>query len=229
MLINIILSTVSTIAILFAGMYIWWRFYYFFRDPEREIPGGNNIVSPADGTIVYVKEIKNGEIPISVKKGKEIRLEEMSKIHDNRFNEGYIIGIFMSPLSVHVNRAPISGKVEQISYFHSKNINMGRMFLNTIFRKKPFYVGCDHILQNERNTIIINGEFPVAVVQIADVVVHKILCWVKEGQTITKGERIGLIRMGSQVDIILPAEKGIKIVVREGEYVYAGETILATY
>ncbi|MFH1861001.1 MAG: phosphatidylserine decarboxylase [bacterium] len=226
---NTILIIISTIIILFAGMYIWWRFYYFFRDPERKIPAGDNIVSPADGTIVYVKEINEGQIPMSVKKGKEIRLEEIANIQHNRFNKGYIIGIFMSPLSVHINRAPISGKVEQISYFHSKNINMGRMFLNTIFRIRPFYSGCDHLLQNERNTIIIDGKFPIAVVQIADVVVHKILCWVKEGQTVTKGERIGLIRMGSQVDIILPAEKGIKIAVKEGEYVYAGQTVLVTY
>lgn len=226
---NIILITISTVVILFAGMYIWWRFFYFFRDPERIIPSGNNIVSPADGTVVYVKEIKKGQVPMAVKKGKEIRLEEIAKIQHNEFNEGYIVGIFMSPLSVHVNRTPISGKVEQISYFHSKNINMGRMFLNTIFRRRPFYSSCDHILQNERNTIVINGEFPVAVVQIADVVVHKILCWVKEGQTVTKGERIGLIRMGSQVDIILPGKREIEILVKEGEYIYAGQTVLATY
>ncbi|MBU0701907.1 phosphatidylserine decarboxylase [bacterium] len=95
---NIILIIISTIVILFAGMYIWWRFYYFFRDPERKIPAGDNIVSPADGTIVYVKEINEGQIPMSVKKGKEIRLEEIANIQHNRFNKGYIIGIFMSPL-----------------------------------------------------------------------------------------------------------------------------------
>jgi phosphatidylserine decarboxylase len=73
------------------------------------------------------------------------------------------------------------------------------------------------------------GEFPVCVVQIADQYVHKIQCWVKEGDSINKGDKLGLIRMGSQVDIIIPSLKNLNILVKEGDHVKAGEDILATY
>lgn len=224
-----LLIIIAVIILILLSIYMWWRFLYFFRDPERKIPEGKNIVSPADGTIVYIKEIRKGQIPIAIKKGKEITLEEIVKYPYPDFQEGYIIGIFMSLLSVHVNRAPIEGMVEKIVYFESKNISMKNMFFNVLFKKKPFYKNCEHILQNERNTIIINGIFRVAVVQIADVVVDKIECWVEENQKVAKGEKIGMIKMGSQVDIIISKKCKINILVNEGDYVYAGQTLLATY
>lgn len=176
-----------------------------------------------------MKEVEKGEVPIAVKNKKGIMLDEIAKL-DSGFTQGYIIGIFMTLFSVHVNRSPISGRVENISYFqNSPNLTLARLTLNTFLKKKPLHGSGEHLLQNERNTIKIIGDYPLYVVQIADSYVKKIVCWVKEGQNVHKGQRIGLIKMGSQVDLILPKYNGIKIVVKEGEHVVAGQTILATY
>ncbi|MDY6966252.1 MAG: phosphatidylserine decarboxylase [Halobacteriota archaeon] len=208
----------------------YWRYFYFFRDPDRTPPNGNNIVAPADGTIMYIRKIEDGKVPIAIKNGKEIELKEIMKTNsDDNVKNGYIVGIFMTPWDVHVNRAPISGKVEQMSYFSSKNVSMGRATLNKILGIKPLYTGTRHIPLNERNTVRIKGDFPLYVVQIADSYINKIEDWVKEGDVLEKGQRIGIIKMGSQVDTIFPDLENIEIKVREGEHVKAGETILAIY
>jgi phosphatidylserine decarboxylase len=213
------------------AFFLYWRFFYFFRDPERIIPAGNNVVSPADGIVIYVKEVEKGEVPIAIKNNKEIRLEEITKSNlDDEFSQGYIIGIFMTLFSVHVNRSPIAGRIEKISYFqNSPNLSLAQLTLNTLFGRKPLHGSGEHILQNERNTIRIDGDIPLYVVQIADSYVKRIVCWVKEEQSVKKGQRIGLIRMGSQVDLIFPKYDGIRTVVNEGDHVVAGESVIATY
>jgi len=208
--------------------FIYWRFYLFFRDPNRKIPKGNNIVSPADGRIVYVEKVRKNIIPISIKKGRQIRLHDIAKT--KLFSgDKYIVGVFMNPFNVHVNRSPIDGKIERITHYYSKDLPMTKMWIRSIFNLIPLYKGSNHVVKNERNTILINGKFHVAIVQIADVYVKKILCFVNKGQVVSKGQRIGMIRMGSQVDIIFPAKKSIRINVRPGDKVKAGSSIIATY
>lgn len=211
------------------GLYCYWRFFYFFRDPIRHIPAGNNIVSSADGTVVYVRKVENSIVPIAIKNKKEIKLEEITKCDLQQFkNKSYfIIGVFMHPTSVHVNRAPISGLVKKIIYTKAKNSPMTFMWWRVIFRLKPYEKYSNHIFENERNTILIEGDIPVFVTQIGDIYVNKIDCWVKENEKIEKGQKIGRIIMGSQVDIVFPCDSHIRILTKEGDKIKAGETILA--
>jgi phosphatidylserine decarboxylase len=218
-----------TIIIVCILIYVWWRWFYFFRDPDRKIPKGNNIVSPADGKIIYIKKITDGEIPMSIKKGKKILLNELTKVCNEDYEEAYLIGIFMYPTSVHVQRAPIDGFVKNIHYHKAKNKSMIKIMLKSILNIKPYYKNCPHILENERNTTIIHGEIPVIVVQIAETIVNKIVSFVKIGDKVKKGSRIGIIKMGSQVDLIIPKISNLEIIIKEDIYVHAGETIIAKY
>jgi phosphatidylserine decarboxylase len=206
---------------------VWFKYLYFPRDPERTIPGGNNVVSPADGTVVYVKEIEGGRIPIAVKNGREIEVEELTKLPGLALNRGKLVGVHMSLFNVHINRAPVSGKIEKVFYYEGRNLSMIKIGLRTFLRLKPYYKDSKYLIQNERETSIIRAEngLSICVVRIADRVVKKIISFKKEGDLVAKGERIGLIRMGSQVDILLPV--GVEVLVNEGDHVVAGETIIA--
>lgn len=212
---------------------IWafWRFYYFFRDPQRKVPIGNNIVSVADGIVVYIKKIDKGEVPISIKGSKKILLHDIIFIRNYIIKDPhYIIGVFMTPFDVHVNRAPIEGVISFQKYINNrKNLPMTSMWLRVMFKKKPFEKESRHILENERNIIHFKGRIPVTVIQIADIYVNKIISYVKEGDYMKKGDRIGMIRMGSQVDIIFPCLENISIKVQEGDRVFAGSSIIAEY
>ncbi|HEY9583908.1 MAG TPA: phosphatidylserine decarboxylase [Candidatus Paceibacterota bacterium] len=208
-------------------IYFYWRFFFFFRDPDRKVPDGENIVSPADGTIVYIKKIDNDITPISIKNKKEIRLEEVTKYKDDLSYPRYHIGIFMHPTDIHVNRAPISGKIKKIIYSNSNNLPMTMMWWRILLGMRPYELYSDHIIQNERNTLMFDGVIPVSVIQIADIYVNKIECWVKENQEIKKGERIGMIKMGSQVDLIFPSESIREISINIGQKVKSGETVIA--
>jgi phosphatidylserine decarboxylase len=121
------------------------------------------------------------------------------------------ISIFMSVFDCHVNRSPIAGKIERIVYQHGA-------FLNADLDKASE--------SNERNSIVIasdNGR--IGIVQIAGLIARRIVCFVREGATLGAGERIGLIRFGSRVDVYLPG--GVRTLVAEGQTAVAGETILA--
>jgi phosphatidylserine decarboxylase len=209
-------------------IYLYWRYWYFFRNPERIIPQGDNLVSPADGTIVYIRKVENNTVPISIKNKTIIHLNEITKEHEGLSEPYNIVGIFMHPTSVHVNRSPIKGVIKKISYFKSKNFPMTLMWWRVLLKIKPYELHSNHILQNERNTFLILGKIPVWVVQIADIYVNKIDCWVKINQSVNKGERLGIIKMGSQVDMLFPSSAIKEILVSEGEKVIAGETVLAT-
>lgn len=220
-------ALIPAIAIfLFLCVLVYWRYIFFFRDPERIIPEGDNIVSPADGTVVYVKKVENGTVPISIKKKKEIRLEEILKTNVP-LETYYIVGIFMHPTSVHVNRAPIDGEVGHIYYTKGRNLPMTAMWWRILFRRKPFEAYSRHIVTNERNTISIMGPIPVFIVQIADIYVNRIECWVSPIDKVSKGQRVGRILMGSQVDIIFPCRDNIKVIISEGQKVKAGESVIA--
>lgn len=207
--------------------YLFWRFVYFFRDPKRIIPEGNNIVSAADGTIIYVHKVRNGQVPISVKKGKSVDITDV--IRNSKYNsidDHWIIGVFMHPTSVHVNRAPISGVIESVNYHENKNLPMTITWWRVLLRIRPYERHAHHIYQNERNIITIVGGITAHVIQIADIYVNKIRCKVKVGDKVGKGQKIGSILFGSQVDIVVPCNS-VEITCKEGDKVKAGETILA--
>jgi phosphatidylserine decarboxylase len=159
----------------------------FFRDPDRKIPTESGvIVSPADGRVVQVVE-ENLE-------GQRVRR----------------VSIFMSPLDVHVNRAPISGTIREVSY-----------------RKGAFHVASQPraSLENEQNVFTIEGEQGKVVVrQIAGVLARRIVFWKKPGDRLERGERVGLIKFGSRVDVLLDSEVELRIKV--GDHIQAGSSIL---
>jgi phosphatidylserine decarboxylase len=167
---------------------------YFFRDPVRVTPISDRlVVSPADGRVSLVAnavpppELALGDRPLPR------------------------VSIFMSVFDCHVNRSPVSGRIERIAYTPGK-------FLNADLDKASE--------DNERNALVITGgSGRVGVVQIAGLIARRIVCWVKEGQEIGAGERIGMIRFGSRVDVYLPA--GTVPLVSVGQTSLAGETIIA--
>lgn len=188
-----------------------WRFY---RDPERIPPDDEKaILSPADGLIKYVKKIESGQIPFSEKKGKTFSLHDFVQA-DVLPQGGFLIGIAMNYLDVHVNRAPIGGRISLVKHIKGDFISL---------KKK------EAVFKNERNLIIIDNEhFKLGIVQIASRLVRKIVPYIKEDQEIQKGTRIGVIRFGSQVDVILSDLPSTRINVHPGERVKAGLSIIAT-
>ena len=162
----------------------------FFRDPEREIPSvGNAVLSPADGRVTAVDETTDTFVGPAVR-----------------------VSIFLSPLDVHVNRAPIAGLVVDTTYTRGQFVAA----YNT-----------DAAEVNERNTVRIQGETArVSVVQIAGVVARRIVCRVGSGDKLEAGQRFGLIRFGSRTDCYMP--RGTAIRVRAGDRVVGGVSILGT-
>ena len=141
--------------------------------------------------------------------------------------EGIVVGIFMGLADVHVNRAPIAGVVKRIVHTRRRpSMSMWRMTINDILGKNAFPVPGQHVVKNTRNAVLIEGEFPVCVLQIADRHVGRILCYPKEGQEVVAGERIGMITFGSQVDLFLPKDK-YALSVKVGDRVKAGSSIIA--
>lgn len=191
---------------------LMWRFY---RDPERVPPENENVVlSPADGRIIYVKKVEDGEIPFSEKNGRKFPLNDF--IQSNVLQSGgHLIGITMNYLDVHVNRAPIGGRITLLKHIKGLFISL---------KKK------EAIIQNERVlTVIENGNFKVGIVQIASRLVRKIIPYLTEGNEVKSGQRIGAIRFGSQVDVILPDLPSLTIEVTPGEKVKAGISIVAVF
>ena len=170
--------------------------YYFFRDPERyPINDESYLVSPADGLITDVSERSGPE---------ELRLENTTYTR---------VSIFMNVFNCHVNRIPTSGKIEEIYYKPGK-------FLNASLDKASE--------ENERNYYKIksnkNNE-EIIVVQIAGLIARRIVCEVEQGQELKQGERIGMIRFGSRVDIYF---KNKKVLAKLGQNVIAGESLIAS-
>lgn len=168
----------------------------FFRDPERVTPVREGLViAPADGTVSMVSAVvPPAELGLGTKP-----LQRIS--------------IFMSVFNCHVNRAPVSGRIERIVYRPGK-------FINAELDKASE--------DNERNGLVImTPAGPVGVVQIAGLVARRIVSFVREGQTVMAGERFGLIRFGSRLDVYLP--DGAKPLVAMGQIATAGETVLADF
>ena len=174
-------------AILFLGLAV--LILNFFRDPERLIPDQPDaIISPADGRIVQV-------------------------VHESY--EGRTVcrvSIFMSPLDVHVNRAPIDGVIKEVSY-----------------RRGAYRVAMAEMasLENEQNVFTLEGkQGRIVVKQIAGILARRIVFWKRPGDFLARGDRVGLIKFGSRVDVLM--EPDVALTVKVGDRVRAGSSILGT-
>jgi phosphatidylserine decarboxylase len=173
------------------------KFAAFFRDPVRTTPTDPKlIVSPADGLVTMITRVPAPP---------ELRAE----LGEGEFTR---VSVFMSVFDVHINRTPIAGVIRRIAYVPGK-------FLNADLDKASE--------DNERQHFVVEGDDGVKVgfTQIAGLVARRIMSFVREGQRVTGGERIGLIRFGSRVDVYLPAGTGSRLLL--GQRAIAGETIIA--
>jgi phosphatidylserine decarboxylase len=167
--------------------------FYFFRDPERITPGdAGAVISPADGRILLVTNVKEEEFL-----GKD----------------AIKISIFMSPLNVHVNRAPYDGRV--VSVKHTPG-SFKKAFLD------------EASLKNDNIAMVMNTEKgDILLRQVAGSIARRAVCRVKPGDTLKKGQRYGIIKFSSRVDIYLPLSAGV--LVKPGDKVLSGETIIARW
>lgn len=161
---------------------------YFFRDPKRVAPTDPDVVvSPADGRVTRVAALSPDAQASST-----------------------LVSIFLSPLDVHINRAPIAGKITDVSY------TSGKFFMATNERAS---------LVNEQNALTIEGErISVVCKQIAGILARRIVCWKRAGDAVALGERFGLIKFSSRTDVILP--ETVTVTVKEGTKVRGGTTII---
>jgi phosphatidylserine decarboxylase len=211
--------------------YCYWRYVWFFRNPERVPPPGESIVSPADGTVVYANQVAPQQEVITIKQGAAATLTDI--VREDLAAPKILIGIFMSPFSVHYNRAPLPGRINFIRHHPAKlkNYCMAPMHWRTVLKKLPLYENSRHIVHNERTVTKVEGRFkgeplPYYIVQIAGKSVNGIDSYFSPGEQVTKGEVFGMIRIGSQVDLVMPLRPEMNIMVRPGDKVRAGETIL---
>jgi phosphatidylserine decarboxylase len=166
---------------------------FFFRDPDRTVPEGSDVVvSPADGKVIVVKDVFEPDyLKQDVKQ----------------------ISIFLSVFNVHVNRSPVSGTVELVKY------NPGKFHVASVEKAS---------LDNEQTAMVIgDGKNKILVKQIAGLIARRIVCYAKPGDTIKKGERYGLIRFGSRVDIFLPKTAELKV--RVGDRVKGARDIIGVF
>ena len=222
------------ILVLLLSVFYFYRKVWFYRDPIRRPPRVDNvIISPADGRVMYIKQFEKGEV-YSNKLGEKIELKEITKANiGTGATNGWLIGIYMSPLDVHFNYSPVKGRVEKIVYTSAKaNLPMVDLweYINFMFLRKTvdLFAKKFHFV-NERNAIFLKGkDFPVIMVEIADKFVNKISCFVREGDFLEIGQKISFIERGSQVDLIIFKED-LQFLVKPGDQVYGGETVLAEY
>jgi phosphatidylserine decarboxylase len=164
----------------------------FFRDPERHAPAGpGSVVSPADGRVMVAGAPQAGAAPPG---------------------DWMQVSIFLSPLDVHVNRLPVSGRVARVDY--------QRGGYRAAYKPEA-------ATENERNELWIeSGGRTVVCRQITGVLVRRVVCRVRAGDDVRAGDRFGIMKFGSRIDLFLPA--GTCLLVRAGDRVRAGETLLAT-
>ena len=181
---------------LLIGLTIWVA--AFFRDPIRTTPRGDKlVVAPADGLITLIAKVPPPP-----------ELRGPDAMEDGEYTR---VSIFMSVFDVHINRAPISGRVKRIAYVPGK-------FVNADLDKASE--------DNERQHFLVEGPdgTNIGFTQIAGLVARRILAFVREGDTVETGQRVGLIRFGSRVDVYLPAGTGPRVLL--GQRAIAGETVL---
>lgn len=159
---------------------------FFFRNPRRSIPlAPGLVVAPADGRVTIVRPA-------------------------DASNSESLVSIFLSPLDVHINRAPVAGEIVEIAY------KKGKFIMATKEESR---------LVNEQNRLTIKGaHVTITCIQIAGILARRIVCWKRRGERVECGERFGMIKFGSRTDLLMPPE--IEIVVKVGMHVRGGETII---
>ena len=217
--------------LLIGSVYIYLRKVWFYRDPVRVVKAEENqVISPADGQVVYIKPVENG-IVVSEKLGEKITIEEISKMTLAK-SDGWIIGIYMSPLDVHYNYAPVSAQVEDMQYTSAKAnlpmVDLWEYIKITYLRKAVDLFSKKYRLVNERNTVLFKGKVQIAVVEIADKFVSKITPLIKVGEEVEAGQKIGFIDRGSQVDLII-FDENVNFKVKVGQQVYGAKTVIAEF
>lgn len=183
---------VATLAVI-GGLITW-----FFRNPNREIPQGRGtIVSPADGVVTTIEELEHDEFV---------------------GGPAVLIGIFLSIFNVHINRAPLPGRVIGVRYQKGK-------FLNAL---RP-----ESARENEQLAVRIQAtQAPYRrfiVRQITGAIARRIVCWLKPGDELAAGEQFGMIKLGSRTELVLPREAALELTVKLGDVVNAGTTVLGAY
>jgi phosphatidylserine decarboxylase len=170
---------------------------YFFRDPQRAIPdAADAIVAPADGTVVDVTLLDYDDFLA----GPAVR-----------------IGIFLSIFNVHINRAPLAGRVVALRYKPGEFLNALRP--ESADRNESMWIGFEEAAGLRRR---------FAVRQISGLLARRIVCPLRVEQTVTRGEKFGMIKLGSRTELNLPAE-GVEVVVRRGDKVRAGSNVVARW
>lgn len=178
--------------------------FAFFRDPERVVPQSDAaILSPADGRVTLITEV---EPPL------ELQIDDGSGLPGLAAGPVTRVSIFMSVFDVHINRTPVGGTVRRVVYIPGK-------FVNAELDKASE--------ENERQHILIERSdgLRVGFTQIAGLMARRIVPFVKPGDIVAKGQRVGLIRFGSRVDVYLPAGTDARVMI--GQTVIAGETVIA--
>jgi phosphatidylserine decarboxylase len=163
---------------------------YFFRDPERRIPDGPVAVSPADGKVVAIRPDDAG---------------------------GSRISIFLNIFDVHVNRAPIAGRVASVEYTKGQFLVASKE--QASHSNEQNTIAMDAVMQNQPTRVVFK--------QIAGLIARRIVCYVKAGDALQSGQRIGLIKFGSRVDIFLGPEWAVAVHI--GEHVAGGSSIIARF
>jgi phosphatidylserine decarboxylase len=177
--------------------------FAFFRDPERVVPISDKaIVAPADGLVTLITKTQPPE---------EMRIDDGSGEAGLPDDPVMRISIFMSVFDVHINRAPVAGVIRRLVYIPGKFLDAGLDKASE---------------ENERQHILIERADGVKIgfTQIAGLVARRIIPFVKSGDTVGAGQRVGLIRFGSRVDVYLPAGTDPKVLM--GQRIIAGETVL---
>jgi len=186
--VSFVLLTVVVLSLLLTGFMV-----FFFRDPDRAVPEGKGVVvAPADGKVIVVRDA----------------YEDTFLKADTKQ-----ISIFMSPLDVHVNRAPCDGEVQEVHY------NPGKYM--AAYREEAS-------LQNEHISMVLKTKWGLVLVrQVAGFIARRAVCRASTGDSLKRGQRYGLIKFSSRLDIFLP--KDCKIKVKRGEKVKAGETVIGGF
>lgn len=227
---NVIVIGFVAVSLLMFFAYLYWRHIWFFRDPPRRAKDANGILSPADGTVVYVKIAAPDEDVVVIKRGLAAKISDI--IREDVASPKLVVGIFMSPLDVHYNRMPSTGVIQSIANHPGRgNVHMGPMHWRILLGREPRYANSTHIVQNERTVTRVLAHYrgmPLSyyIVQIGAKTVNGIDSYFNPGQTAMRGEKFGMIRIGSQVDLVLPARADFQICVQPGDRVRAGESVL---
>jgi phosphatidylserine decarboxylase len=189
-----VIAWLVAVALVVIGGLISW----FFRNPNRAIPTeAGAVVAPADGLIVTIEEIE----------------------HDDFIGgPAVLVGIFLSIFNVHINRAPLAGRVIGLRYRKGKFLNALRP--ESARENEQLAVRMQQIQAPHRRFIVR---------QITGAIARRIVCWLKPGDELSTGEQFGMIKLGSRTELVLPREQGLEIKVKVGEAVKAGSSLIAVF